>query len=94
MRERSIKTLINVVCTSALLATVACSGLRPFRVKAQSEPQATPASNANQQQALRPELPLALGRDDDYVVRIVVGAVWKMFTPSRSAMRQARPASG
>jgi len=27
-------------------------------------------------------------------MRIAVGAVWKMFTPSRSAMRQGRPASG
>lgn len=75
MRQRSIQSLVNVLCASALLSTVACSGLRPFRVKAQSEPQATPASNADQQQQLRPELPLSLGRDDDYVVRIVVGSV-------------------
>ena len=27
-------------------------------------------------------------------MRIVVGAVWKMFTPSRSAIRQGRPGSG
>ena len=27
-------------------------------------------------------------------MRMVVGAVWKMFTPSRSAIRQGRPASG
>jgi len=27
-------------------------------------------------------------------IRIAVGEVWKMFTPSRSAMRQGRPASG
>jgi hypothetical protein len=27
-------------------------------------------------------------------IRIEVGAVWKMFTPSRSAIRQGRPASG
>ena len=27
-------------------------------------------------------------------MRMVVGAVWKMFTPSRSAIRHGRPASG
>src|SRR5438105_7963727 len=27
-------------------------------------------------------------------IRIAVGAVWKMFTPRRSAMRHGRPASG
>ena len=27
-------------------------------------------------------------------IRIAVGEVWKMFTPSRSAIRHGRPASG
>jgi len=56
--------------------TNACGHLRPFRVadaqEAAPEPAAAEASDAR---TAPPELPFALARDDDYVVRVVAGSL-------------------
>ncbi len=68
--------LLRAVGVLALLScSVACSQLRPFRVKASVEPHAIPAARSDTQQQSRPDIPLSLGRDDDFVVRLVVGSV-------------------
>lgn len=61
--------------TAAVLAasSAGCAGMRPFRI--QSEPPARPAAGPDhdgRQEA--PEMPFALAREDDFVVRVVVSS--------------------
>jgi hypothetical protein len=55
------------------LASVACSGIRPFRVK--NEPAPTPAALPQGTRDATPDNPFAFAEDDDYVVRVVAGPV-------------------
>jgi hypothetical protein len=61
-----------IVVTAGVCAT-ACGGMRPFRVNASVEKKPAPAALPTSDQ--RPELPFALARDDDYVVRVVAGSL-------------------
>jgi V8-like Glu-specific endopeptidase len=65
----------RAILSAALVvgSSTACTSLRPFRV--QSEPPTAPAAGPDHDgRALAPEIPFALARDDDYVVRIVVAS--------------------
>lgn len=57
----------------AALASSGCSSMRSFRVK--SDPAPAPAARPGDDgRARAPELPFALAREDDYVVRVVVSS--------------------
>lgn len=64
-RAAAIATVLAVGSTSG------CSSMRPFRV---SEPAPAPAANSEDGRLQASEMPFALAREDDYVVRIVVSA--------------------
>ncbi|MBI3205945.1 MAG: S1 family peptidase [Myxococcales bacterium] len=61
--------------TAALVAvsSAGCANLRSFRVK--SDPSPRPAAGPDDESRLEPpEIPFALARDDDFVVRVVVAS--------------------
>lgn len=68
MTRRRAAVIATVLAASA---SSACSGMRQFRVAA--EPTPSPAARPDDDGRLAaPEMPFALARDDDFVVRVVV----------------------
>ncbi|MFO0569229.1 MAG: S1 family peptidase [Polyangiaceae bacterium] len=62
-----------VIATLLAAGSTGCGGMRSFRVK--SEPPPSPAARPDDDgRQAPPEMPFALAREDDYVVRIVVAS--------------------
>ncbi|MBK8996758.1 MAG: S1 family peptidase [Myxococcales bacterium] len=68
-----MKRLAAISVLLAVGGSSGCSGMRSFRVR--SDPPPAPAARPDDQGRLEaPEMPFALAREDDYVVRVVVSS--------------------
>jgi len=67
-----MKSIAVVAALLALAGTSGCANMRSFRVK--GDPPPAPAARPGDGRAHAPELPFALAREDDYVVRVVVAS--------------------
>ncbi|MEZ4222624.1 MAG: S1 family peptidase [Polyangiaceae bacterium] len=75
-QRRSLRpSLLPAAVAVAATLSSACSGLKPFRVHAKSDPPTSPASLSQEHLRMAPMIPFALAREDDYVVRVVAGKV-------------------
>lgn len=75
VEKRIVRATIVAAATALAVSTFGCASMRSFRVS-KNEPAPEPASlSSGDGRLLPPEMPFALARDDDYVVRVVADSV-------------------